>query len=181
MRRKSIQISPWFIFRKLGILKLKEIFHRFLNRLTFFMPGGYRIRPLLHKIRGVRIGKQVFISKFVYLDELHPEAISIGDNSSIGLRSSVFTHFYWGGKRSKEHAGPVIIEEDVFIGPHCVILPNVTIGRGSVIQAGTVVTRNVPPGIFWGAPKAGPLAKATIPLTHENEYDMFVRGLRPMK
>jgi len=161
--------------------KLHEIFSRFLNGLAFFMPGGETVRPWLQKIRGVRIGKNLFISRFVYIDELHPEAITIGNNCTIGLRSSIFTHLYWGPRKSGDHASPVIIEDDVFIGPNCVILPNVKIGEGSVIQAGTVVTRNVPPHTFWGAPKAGPLASTTTPLTQKHDYFEFMRGLRPYK
>lgn len=40
---------------------------------------------------------------------------------------------------------PVIIEEDVWIGTHCVILPGVTIGKGSVIGAGSIVTKSIKP------------------------------------
>jgi len=39
--------------------------------------------------------------------------------------------------------GKVKIEEDVWIGANCVILPDVTIGRGAIVGAGAVVTRNV--------------------------------------
>lgn len=158
---------------------LRSCFQRFLGKIAHQMPGGYSLRPFLHRLRGVHIGKKVWISQYVYFDELHPKAISIGDNSSIGLRSSIITHFYWGPKRSADHAGKVIIEEDVFIGPHCVILPNVRIGKGAVIQAGSVVSRNVPAGTFWGSPKSGPIARVTIPLTHHHSYEEFVKGLRP--
>lgn len=41
--------------------------------------------------------------------------------------------------------GPVIIEEDVFIGSNSTILPGVTIGRGAIIGAGCVVSADVPP------------------------------------
>jgi len=40
---------------------------------------------------------------------------------------------------------PVIIEDDCWIGARTIILPGVTIGRGSVIGAGSVVTKSVPP------------------------------------
>jgi acetyltransferase-like isoleucine patch superfamily enzyme len=40
---------------------------------------------------------------------------------------------------------PVVIEDDVWIGTNCIVLKGVTIGRGAVIAAGAVVTRNVPP------------------------------------
>jgi len=76
---------------------------------------------------------------------------------------------------------PVVIESDVFIGPHCVILPGVTIGQGSVIQAGTVVSRNVPAGTFFGHVPATVLGKVTVPLTPEHSYQEFARGLRPIR
>jgi serine acetyltransferase len=40
--------------------------------------------------------------------------------------------------------GPVVIEEDVWIGSNTVILPGVTVGRGSIIGAGSIVTKDIP-------------------------------------
>ena len=154
-----------------------DLFRRFLHFVAFFGPGGSTLRPWLHRLRGVKLGKRVWISHFVYIDDLHPEQISIGDNCTIGLRTSIFVHFYWGFKRHAADAR-VVIEKDVFIGPHCVILPNVTIGEGSVIKAGTVVSRNVPPHTFWGAPSAEPIGTATIPLTPAHTYEEFLAGVR---
>lgn len=158
-----------------------SIINRILNKAASVAPGGGSLRIALQRARGVTIGGNVWISQYVYIDELHPEAVTIGDNSSIGLRTSIFTHFYWGPRRANQTAGPVVIEKDVFIGPHCVILPNVRIGEGSVIKAGTVISRNVPPRTIWGSPQAGPLGIATIPLTHEHEYEEFVKGIRPLR
>ena len=45
---------------------------------------------------------------------------------------------------TKGQAKPVIIEDFVWIGANCLILPGVRIGRGSVIAAGSVVTKDVP-------------------------------------
>lgn len=117
----------------------------------------------------------------VYIDENHPEAISIGNNTAIGLRTTIFAHFYSGPCRSIDHAKPVIIEDEVFIGPHCVILPGVTIGRGAVIQAGTVVSRDVPSYTMWGPPKAGPLATVTVTCPQYHTAEEFARGLRPFR
>lgn len=41
--------------------------------------------------------------------------------------------------------GAITVENNVWIAAHCVILPNVTIKTGSVIAAGAVVTKDVPP------------------------------------
>jgi acetyltransferase-like isoleucine patch superfamily enzyme len=160
---------------------LRSIFQRFLHKLAFVAPGGSTVRPWLHRLRGVNVGRNVWISQYVYIDELHPEAVTIGDNCSIGLRASIFAHFYWGGKRSIDEAGPVVIENDVFIGPHVVILPNVRVGHGAVVKAGTAVTSSVPAETFWGLPSPEPLARVTVPLTPQHSYSEFRNGLRPIR
>ncbi|NPV58478.1 MAG: hypothetical protein HPY75_02300 [Actinobacteria bacterium] len=49
--------------------------------------------------------------------------------------------------------GPVVIEEDCWIGSHSVILKGVTVGAGAVVAAGAVVTRDVPSlSIVGGVP-----------------------------
>ncbi|KQB41560.1 acyltransferase [Flavobacterium aquidurense] len=49
--------------------------------------------------------------------------------------------------------GPIVIEDDVWIGANCVIMDGVTIGKGSVIGAGSVVTKDIQPyKIAFGNP-----------------------------
>lgn len=56
----------------------------------------------------------------------------------------------WAGNFSD---GPIIIEDDVWIGANCTILHNVRIGRGSVIGANTLVNRDVEPySVMGGVP-----------------------------
>lgn len=83
------------------------------------------------------------------------ESITIGKRVAIGANTTITdTDFHpldpierWknpaGGKTA-----PVVIEDDVFIGMNCLILKGVTIGRGSVIGAGSVVTSDIPPGVI---------------------------------
>lgn len=82
--------------------------------------------------------------------------ITIGDRVMIGAHSSISasTHDYrtpsprwtWVGK-------PVVIEDDVWIGSNCSILPGITIGKGAVVGAGAVVTKDIPPyAIVAGVP-----------------------------
>lgn len=55
--------------------------------------------------------------------------------------------------RQGHQPGTIIIESDVWIGANCVITPDVRIGRGAVVGAGAVVTRNVAPfDIVGGVP-----------------------------
>ena len=159
---------------------IKKILNQILQLAAYILPFGNSLRPFLHRIRGVKIGKNVWISKYVYLDENHPECISIGDNSTIGFRTSVFAHTYFGAPR-EFNPDKVVIGNNVFIGPHCLILSNVVIGDGSVIKGGTVVTRNVPPNTLFGMPSPEPLATVTVPLTTEHNYEEFIKGIRPIK
>ena len=41
-------------------------------------------------------------------------------------------------------SAPVVIEDDVWVGAHCIILKGVTIGARSIIGAGSVVTKSIP-------------------------------------
>lgn len=127
------------------------------------------------------MGRNVWISQLVYIDELHPEAVTLGDNVSIGFRTSIFTHFYWGPRKESGGFSEVVVEKDAFIGPHCLLLPGVRVGEGAVVKGGTVVSRDVPPRTFWGPPNAGPLARVTVPLTAEHTYEEFMRGLKPIR
>lgn len=156
-----------------------NIWKRIINKIAFISPGGASVRPWLQKARGVHVGNNVWIGQYVYIDELYPEKVSIGDNSSIGLRVSIISHLHWGEKRTSGYSAPVRIEKDVFVGPHCVILPNVVIGEGSVIKAGTVVSKNVPPHTYWGTDSAGPIGLVTVPLTNKHTIIEFSYGLRP--
>ncbi len=153
---------------------------RLFGKLAMIVPGGYSLRPWLHRKRGVQIGSNVWISQYVYIDELHPENVTIKDNVIIGLRCIIFSHFYLGGYRSEEKVGKVVIEKNVYIGPGCIILNDVTIGEGAVVTAGSVVTKNVPPGILYGHSPCGPLAQVTHPLIHDGnvDYRHFLFGLR---
>lgn len=57
------------------------------------------------------------------------------------------------GEKRPENDAPVVIEDDVWCGANVTILKGVTIGRGSVVAAGAVVTRSFPPySIIGGVP-----------------------------
>lgn len=78
-------------------------------------------------------------------------SITIGDNVLIGsgvLISDNDAHPLLASERndfSRRQSAPVIIEDDVFVGARAIILKGVSLGRGAVVGAGSVVSRDVPP------------------------------------
>ena len=82
----------------------------------------------------IELGKNVLTGKYVLItDNSHGEA----DMSQLGIAPSL---------RPLVSKGPVVIEDNVWIGEKASILPGVHIGRGAIIGTGAVVTKDVPAG-----------------------------------
>lgn len=158
------------------------IVKRVLGKLAMIVPGGHSLRPWLHRLRGVRVGSNVWISQYVYIDEIHPENVEIMDDVVIGLRCSIISHFYLGRYSPEEPGRKVVIGTGAFIGPNCTILEGVTIGAGAVVAAGSVVSKNVPAGVLYGPPPSVPLARITQPLVDDGRinYRAFLFGLKKL-
>ena len=147
--------------------------NRFLQMLTMMLPGGQSLRVSLHRARGVRIGRNVWISYNVILETGFPELISIDDDAFIGVGVIVIAHF-------KESRRGVRIGKRVFIGPGVVILPDVEIGDGAVVTAGSVVTSSVPAMTLVQGNPAVPVAKCGVPLWPDTPLKEFSRRLKPI-
>lgn len=104
----------------------------------------------------LRFGRNVQINDFVHIGAI--ESVTIQDN--VLIASKVFisdhNHGYYSGSFMHSHpesvpierplsSSPVVIEENAWIGESVSILPGVTIGKGSIIGANSVVTGHIPP------------------------------------
>lgn len=156
---------------------VKRILNRILGTLARFAPGATSLRPLLHKLRGVRITGRVFIGEDVYIENEYPECIEIHDGAQICLRSILIAH--------TRGPGRIVVRQNAFIGANCVVATSpgstLTIGDGAVIATSSVIASDVPAYTFVANEKAKPRAKVTVPLTMETSYDSFLAGLRPLK
>lgn len=91
-------------------------------------------------------------SGFTGTTVLAAKEVVIGNGVMCGLYS-VITDTDWHGVHPSERhepgrSKPIHIEDNVFIGMYAIVLKGVTIGRDSLIGAGSVVTRDVPPGVI---------------------------------
>jgi acetyltransferase-like isoleucine patch superfamily enzyme len=80
----------------------------------------------IHATGQIRIGKNCLIAANVTILDSDGHGVSLGERK----------------QHNPSHA-PILIEDDVWIGINAIILKGVTLGRGAVIAAGSVVTKNV--------------------------------------
>ncbi|MBI4137287.1 acyltransferase [Candidatus Roizmanbacteria bacterium] len=153
-----------------------------------------KIRKAIYQLSGIRIGKGSTVHMWANFYE--PKNIVIGEDTIIGdhafldgrdnltignhvaLASSVMIYNAQ-HDIDDEHfspvSRPVTIEDYVFIGPRAIILPGVTIGKGAVVAAGAVVSKDVAPFTVVGGVPAVKIRdrKLTNPLYRLGRARMF--------
>jgi acetyltransferase-like isoleucine patch superfamily enzyme len=100
----------------------------------------------------IRIGNYVAIgwNTAIADTDFHPIAPALRQQDAIAC-----SPLGAGALRPPAVTRPIVIEDDVWIGPCATILKGVRIGRGAVIEAGSLITRDVPPGVrVMGNPAA---------------------------
>jgi acetyltransferase-like isoleucine patch superfamily enzyme len=123
----------------------KKILKRWARNAFF---PGWRVRLL--RFCGFRIGRDVYIADdLLIVEELAERGnLTIGDRVSIAPRVTLVTSSHPNHSRIRGFApvsqGPIVIENDAWLGAGCVILPGVRIGSGAVVGANSVVVEDVP-------------------------------------
>ncbi len=94
-----------------------------------------------------RLGGGCFISQGAWLDERRGKII-IGDGVSITRHVKILSHDATASRLNPGDKGEYVttLENNCFIGMGAIILPGVTIGSESIVGAGAVVTKDIPPG-----------------------------------
>lgn len=131
---------------------------RFVGHIPF-----HSIRKICYSLSGIKIGRGSTIH--MWANFFDPRQIVIGDDTMIGdhcfldgrekitigdhvdIASSVMIYNSEHDLNSSEFeakSGAVVIGDYVFLGPRTILLPGITIGKGAVVAAGAVVTKDVP-------------------------------------
>lgn len=118
--------------------------------------GGMTYTLLCTKSKGrITIGEHTGMSNCAIVSQTH---VQIGSRCKIGGDVKIYdTDFHsisFSERTNREtdiaKSKEIIIEDDVFIGAHSIILKGVHVGSGAVIGAGSVVTKNIPANEVWG-------------------------------
>ena len=130
--REGVQISPTATS---PVTHVGRVGDETVVEVPFACDYGYNIH----------IGKNVYIQRNCTI--IDACEVRIGDNVTIGPNVSIYTASLStdprrrGGSKGPQHAMPITIEDDVFIGGSVILLPGVTVGKGSTVGAGSVVSR----------------------------------------
>lgn len=99
----------------------------------------------------VKIGKGTYINENALI--IAEKRVSIGRDCKISWDVIIMDTEFSDSEKESGHYNPVVIEDEVSIGSNCVILKGVTIGKGSIIAAGSVVMQDIPEySIYGGSP-----------------------------
>jgi acetyltransferase-like isoleucine patch superfamily enzyme len=101
------------------------------------------LRVAYYRSMGIEIGKHVYISSQAHIDVIGGR-ITIGNDVSISGGCYILCHTGW---RLVKEGERTIIEDNVRIFVNSVILPGMRIGRNSIVGAGSIVMKDVPPNV----------------------------------
>jgi acetyltransferase-like isoleucine patch superfamily enzyme len=117
----------------------EEEFNELFSKVTTFKKNSYH--PLVWIVGEPEIGKDVYIGGMSEINAKDAKVI-IGDNCDIASFVSINcadSHKKCIGIMQKTERSDIVIENNVFVGSHCVIKGGAHIGHHSVVAAGTIV------------------------------------------
>ncbi|GAA4400195.1 hypothetical protein GCM10023187_13110 [Nibrella viscosa] len=164
---------------KLEAKSTRGLFRSFIGKVLQWMamtrfPIGAKNRCRLERLRGVKIGRNVFLGGGNILDRVRPDLITIDDEVSLAGGVYILTHSNPTTPlrailgESAHVIKPVHIKKGAWIAINVVILPGVTIGENSIVAAGSVVRKDVPPYTVVGGNPAKVIKSINPVLSEEN-------------
>jgi acetyltransferase-like isoleucine patch superfamily enzyme len=160
------------IFTKIPINWIRMFFVRryIIVGKGSFVSMNVKILNITLKKNQIQIGENTMINPDVLLDGRIGKII-IKNNVDIARDTYIYTAQH--DPHSDFHevkSGDVVIEDYVWIASRVTILPNVTIGKGTVIACGSVVTKNIESGIIAGGIPAKKIGQRKSDLKYKLEY-----------
>ena len=125
---------------------LRSPLNFFLNQFAKASPHTAFTAFFYRTFCGMKIGKNVGFAQ-INIDLVLPEAIEIGDNSTIGWKTHITTHEF---TQSHQRFGKVKIGKNVLVGGFSIIRSGVEIGDNSIVAMCSFVNCDIPANEIWG-------------------------------
>ncbi|MBB3938026.1 acyltransferase [Aureimonas phyllosphaerae] len=114
---------------------------RSLNSISWVRKSIIRTKWHIYtKFWGMDIARSASFSMKTHFDKTYPKGVHIGERSYVAFDVAILAHDMTRGLYLHTRIG-----DDCFIGARSIILPGITIGSGSIVGSGSVVTKDVPP------------------------------------
>lgn len=145
-------ISPWKVIKQF----FTNWYHRLLiNSMNWAILEPFnprKLRPMVLRKLGAKVGKDVFIGDYVRVDLNHSDLITIEDGVHVAGDVRLLCH-----KKDLSNYGPdeiygmqpykygeIHLCKNCAIGTGCLLMPGVTVGEGAIVGAGAMVTKDIP-------------------------------------
>ncbi len=106
-----------------------------------------RLKRLMYRLTGMRVGRGSSVGLMAMFDVFFPELIELGENSMVGYAATILAHEFL---IDQCRTGKVTIGREVVIGANVTVLPGVSVGDRTIVSAGSLVNRDLPPGVLAG-------------------------------
>jgi acetyltransferase-like isoleucine patch superfamily enzyme len=152
--KRAMAITP--VLNRLTFDDADEIRAVFGDLIGKKVDESFSLIPPFYTTGGenIRVGRNVFINQNCTMYDLG--GIDVGDDVMIGPNVSIITSSHPlepSQRRDAVLAKPIVIQRNVWIAAGVTIIGGVTVGENSVVAAGSVVTKDVPPNtLVGGAP-----------------------------
>ena len=163
-RIKTVCLEFWLmILRFVGFIPLHFVrkFFYLISGVKMPWDSTIHIGANFFNPSNISIGHDTIVGDHCFMDGRAP--LKIGNH--VGIASQVLIYNDEHDINSPDYGnsfGPVEIGDYVFIGPRSIILPNIKIGKGAVVAAGAIVTKDIPDFEIWGGVPAKKISDRKI-------------------
>lgn len=146
------QVSMLGVIKKFFVIYRNALYQSMMDWVIFAPIAARKMRPMLLRGMGAKVGKGVFIGDHVVFDLNHSDMITLDDYAHITGGCRLLCHQrdlknYLKGDNAAMvgySIKPIHVGKGVMVGMMTFITPGVTIGDGAIIGGGSVVTRDIP-------------------------------------
>jgi maltose O-acetyltransferase len=163
-----LYVANWWVSR-LPVHAWRNAYYRRVCRMALAEGSSLHMGAVLYTLGGVSIGPGTTIDQGARLDGRGGLTIGAG----VSVAPDVYLLSADHDPQSPDFAGrtaPVVIEDQAWLGTRAMVLPGVTVGRGAVVAAGAVVTKDVAPYTIVGGVPAKVIGQRTEDLRYQFDY-----------